>query len=291
MQFLYYYAILIAKGVISLQDFSLTHYNAEEFRYRCSDTSNFSLDISTHTHEGWEFLFVKNGSLSYTVDGMVFDIKPNTLIISRPGAVHALKPKGVIHYERYSFDVAEHILNQDLLEAIPADLHVLDVSDNGLILSLYKKIGFYLSKLEGLALKNMIRSIIDELLVNVYLVSKAPSQPMATYSNPIVTRAIIYIKNHIRQPLTVQEVSDALFITPSHLHHCFVKHLDVTPKQYIMLQKLQMCQQALINTANPTMICQHYGFKSYSTFYRNYQKFYGCRPSDDSRPTLRKIEL
>jgi AraC-like DNA-binding protein len=57
------------------------------------------------------------------------------------------------------------------------------------------------------------------------------------------------------------------------------------------VQKLQLVQQALINAANPTTICQHYGFKSYSTFYRNYQKFYGCRPSDDSRPTPRKIEL
>lgn len=277
--------------MIALQDFSLTHYNTEEFRYRCSDTSNFNLDIPTHTHEGWEFLFIKNGTLTYIVDGMVFDITADTLIISRPGAVHALKPVGTIHYERYSFDVAESILSPELIQKIPPDLHVLDVSNNGLILNLYKKIGFYLSKLEGEPLKNIMRSVIDELFVNIYLASKTPSQPIATYSNPVVTRAIIYIRDHIRNPITVQDVSDALFITPSHLHHCFTKHLNITPKQYIMLQKLQLCQQALTNAANPTSICQHYGFKSYSTFYRNYQKIYGRRPSDNSQPTLRKIEL
>ncbi len=274
-----------------MQDFSLTNYNTEAFHYCCSNTANFSLDISTHTHEGWEFLFVKSGELTYTVDGLVFDIVPNSLIISRPGAVHALKPKGTIHYERYIFVVAESALNNELLAKIPPELHVLDVSNNGLILSLYKKIGFYLSKLEGVALKNIMHSIIDELLVNISLVSQGPSQPMATYSNPIVTKAIIYIKDHIHQPITVQQVSDALFITPSHLHHCFVKHMNITPKQYIMVQKLQLVQQALINAANPTTICQHYGFRTYSTFYRNYQKIYGCRPSDESRPTLRKIEL
>ena len=274
-----------------MQNLSTVKYQAADFIYRYTNTLDFSGDIPTHTHDGWEFLFVKNGEFSYTVDGSAFDITSNCLIISRPGAVHMLRPKGEVHYERYIFTAAESVLNKEILQQLPGDLHVLDVKENSLILSLYEKIGFYLANIEGATLEAMLQGIIHELLVNIRLASKSPSKPVASYSNPIVTKAIIFIRDHIQEPLTVQAVSDALFITPSHLHHCFVKHLNVKPKQYIMLQKLQLAQQALINAANPTEICHCYGFANYSTFYRNYQKIYGCRPSDGNRHTLRKIEF
>ena len=274
-----------------MQNLSTVKYQAADFIYRYTNTVDFSSDVPTHAHDGWEFLFVKNGKFFYTVDGSTFDIASNSLILSRPGAVHMLRPKGIVHYERYVFTAAENILDKNILELLPADLHVLDVKNNALISSLYEKIGFYLSNLEGAMLEAMLRSILQELLVNIYLTSKEPSKPVASHTNPIVTRAIIYIRDHIQQPLTVQQVSDALFITPSHLHHCFVKHIKVTPKQYIMLQKLQLVQQALINAANPTEICRYYGFATYSTFYRNYQKIYGCRPSDGNQQTLRRIEF
>ena len=274
-----------------MQNLSTVKYEAADFIYRYTNTIGFSDDVPTHTHNGWEFLFIKNGEFSYTVDGSAFDITPNSLIISRPGAVHTLRPKGIVHYERYAFTAVESILDKEILERLPSDLHVLDVQNNDILLSLYEKSGFYLANIEGTTLETILYGIIHELLVNIYLTAKEPSKPMVSYSNPIVTRAVAFIKDHIQEPLTVQTVSDALFITPSHLHHCFVKHLHIKPKQYIMLQKLQLVQQALINAANPTEICHYYGFANYSTFYRNYQKVFGCCPSDGNQQTLRKIEF
>ena len=273
-----------------MQTFSSAQYHADEFSYAYTDTADFDIDIPTHTHTNWEFLFVKDGALTYTVDGNIFDIAPNSLIISRPGAVHMLHPKGTIHYERHSFFATESAIHSESLKAIPQDLHVLDVSKNGIILGLYEKIGFYLANLTGKQLEKVIGTIIDELLINIYLESLTPSRAVAPYSNPVITNAIIFIKNNILEPLSVQQVSDALFITPSYLHRCFVKHMNITPKQYIMVQKLQLVQQALVNAANPTEICRYYGFRTYSTFYRNYQKLYGCRPSDSPQP-IQKITL
>ena len=274
-----------------MQTLSTVLYKTPEFHYGFTSTVDFDSDISTHTHDGWEFLFVKNGELTYTVNGIVFDVKPNCLIVSRPGAVHMLRVKGMIHYERYGFVVAESLLNQEILEKLPEDVHVLNVAENSIIQNLFEKIGYYISNLQGPLLEDMLRHIIGELWVNIYLEAQAPTQPTTAHANPVILRAVDFIRHHIREPLTVQTVSNALFITPSHLHHCFIKHMNITPKQYIMLRKLQLVQQALINAANPTEICRHYGFATYSTFYRNYQKIYGCAPSDGTQQTLRKIEL
>jgi AraC-like DNA-binding protein len=269
---------------------SITKYTCDDFEDDFISTSDFSLDITTHTHIGWEFLLVKSGKLSYTVDGNVFDISANNLIISRPGEVHALHSNGSINYERYDLILLESLLSKTFMEQIPQDLYVIDVSNNQIIISLYEKIGYYLTHLQGEELETLLRNLINELWINIYLATQQASESVVTHSNTVITKTVNYIKDHIEEPLTVQKLCEDLFISHSYLHHCFSTHMNISPKQYITLQKLQMVQQALSNNMNPTEACRKYGFRTYSTFFRNYQRIYGCRPSDKP-PKSRKIQL
>lgn len=273
-----------------MPDSLITEYHSEEFEYDFINTPSFSLNISTHTHLGWEFLLVKSGELTHTVDGSVFHISPNNLIVSRPGAVHTLYSKGVVHYARHDLVVSENLLSKAIMEKIPEDLHVIDVSKNSVILSLFEKMDFYIANLPQAELETILRGLINELWVNIYLITQQASDTVVTHTNSVIAKTVNYIKDHIQEPLTVQRLCQELFISPSYLHHCFSEYMNISPKQYIMLQKLQMVQQALANNVNPTSACRQYGFGTYSTFYRNYQKIYGCRPSDNP-PKTRKIEL
>ena len=267
------------------------NYNSEELFYGYKNEIAYSEPIVSHIHNGWEFLFIKQGELSYTVDGNVFDINSGKLIIARPGVVHMLHPKGPIQYERYNLVVFENRLNKAILEMIPQDLHILDISEDTVIPALFEKFNYYISKLPEMHLDPIFHALSDELLLNVYILLQTPTQSITSYSNPVIAKAIAFIKEHIREPLTVQQVSNALFISPTYLQQCFTKHIHVTPKQYILLLKLQMVSQELAHGANPTEIYRHYGFHNYSTFYRNYQKIYGCRPSDGSKQPLQHIDL
>ena len=274
-----------------MENTCFAQFQSREIVYDHICATDFSVDIPTHTHNGWEFLLVKKGDLSYAVDGNIFHITPNSLIIARPGTVHALHSKSLIHYDRWDLIVTENLLIKELIPHIPADFYVLDVSDNAIILGLFDRIDFYLSNVPREQIQRMLLSLINELWMNIYISTQVPTQSAASSSNPVITKAIHYIREHIGEHLTVQQVSDALFITPSYLYQCFTRHLSITPKQYIMLQKLQLVQQALINAENPTEVCRRYGFSNYSTFYRNYQKAYGCRPSASPKQSLQKIEL
>ena len=270
--------------------FSVQH-SFEKFTYGYENENGFSSHIATHMHMGWEFLFVKNGTLAYAVDGNVFDITPGSLIISRPGEIHALYPKGIIRYERHSLIISDSLAPADIIRQIPQDFYVLDASDNKIILDMFDKIEFYRTRLREDQLETILWVLISELWLNLYISIQDTSRSVTSHSNTVITNAVGFIKEHIREPLTVRQVSDALYITPSYLHQCFAKHLNITPRQYIMAQKLQLVQQALSAGANPTEICRQYGFGNYSTFYRNYQKVYGCRPSRSPKQPLLKIEL
>lgn len=270
---------------------TVAEYITEEFAYDHIDAEKFSTVLPPHIHNGWEFLYVKTGELSYSVDGSAYDIHPGSLIITPPGAVHALHPKGAIHYERHDLIITENLLIRDLIGKLPADLRVLDISGNSILLNLYERFAFYISHLPAENLEVVLRALVSELWASIYISTQISSPSVEPTSNSVITKAVKYIKTHIREPLTVEQVSSALFITPRYLYQCFAKHMNVTPRHYIILQKLQLVQQGLTNAENPTKLCREYGFRNYSTFYRNYQKIYGCRPSDSPRQSLQKIEL
>lgn len=266
-------------------------YYSEELSYDYKSQPFYSDIIAPHIHNGWEFLYVKQGELSYTVDGNVFDVTPGNLIITRPGAVHMLHSKGTIHYERHDLMVSENLLNKTILKMIPRDLHILDISEDVVITGLFEKNNYYWQKLPAEYIESILYALSNELWLNIYIHLQAPAQSIISHSNPVIEKATEFIKDHIQEPLTVRQVSEALYISPTYLQQCFTKHINITPKQYILLQKLQLVHQALANGANPTEIYRHYGFHSYSTFYRNYQKIYGCSPSDSPKQPLQYIEL
>ena len=274
-----------------MQIISFKECHTEEFKYNYEDLIDCCTNFPTHAHNGWEFIFIKSGALSYSVDGKVFDIIPGSLIITRPGEIHTLTPKGSIHYERHDLIVAEQLLFDGNIAQIPSDLHVLDLSNHRNFSNLWDKFNYYITNLEGERQEMMVRLLINELWMDLYIAAQIPSQPIASQTNEVVTKAITYIKNHIYEPLTVQDICRTLFISPSCLYYSFTKHLNVTPKQYIIVQKLQLAHQALINGGNPTKVCREYGFHNYSTFYRNYQKIYGYQPSNMTQQQLLKIDL
>lgn len=266
-------------------------YFSEEFSYSYRNESPYSMSIASHIHNGWEFLFIKQGELSYTVDGNVFDVTPGNLIISRPGAVHMMHPKGTIHYERHDILVSENSLVKTIMQKIPNHIHILDISEDHIIPDLFEKINYYHSKLPEEYLAPIYRALSNELWMNIYIHLHTPTQAITPHSNPVISKAIKYIKDHIHEQLTVRQICSALFISPTHLQHCFSQHIHVTPKQYILLQKLQLVHHELSNGASPTDVYRRYGFHNYSTFYRNYQKYYGCSPSDRSKQPPQDIYL
>jgi AraC-like DNA-binding protein len=78
----------------------------------------------------------------------------------------------------------------------------------------------------------------------------------------------------------IDEICNELFITKSHLHHLFMKHLNITPKKYITSKRLAMAQREISFGAKPTDVYVKCGFSDYSTFYRAYKNQFGRPPSE-----------
>lgn len=243
-----------------------------------------------HIHDAYEILFLTKGEASYTVEGKAYSLHKGSLVITRPLKVHSITLSADSEYRRYDILFDASIISSDVCNLLPPKLDVIHFSGNAMIFELFKKIGFYCSQLSGNELRIMLSHLTEEILLNVLIASR-DAQERSTYTtNPLVKQAIKYIERHLTEALTVDEVCEALHISQSYLLHLFDRHLNISPKKYIMSKRLAMAQMALRSGIRPVEVYRQCGFSDYSTFFRAYKNHFGHAPAMDSdQQALREL--
>ncbi|MBE6601853.1 MAG: helix-turn-helix domain-containing protein [Ruminococcaceae bacterium] len=239
---------------------------------------------SAHTHNFPELLFLKEGDVDFIIDGWHYRLKKNDLVIIPPLAIHEVCFESDHNYERYDVIFDEALVGFPFLQSLPVGLRVINFDSNDSIINLFKRIDYYLDRLDGDLVRMMLVNLLQEICVNVKLAASTVEGDLYTQTNALVCEAITYIDGHLLELSGLDEICRELFITKSHLHHLFIKHLNITPKKYISSKRLAMAQREISFGAKPTEVYTKCGFSDYSTFYRAYKKQFGYSPSANVTP-------
>ncbi|MBE6611371.1 MAG: AraC family transcriptional regulator [Ruminococcaceae bacterium] len=242
-----------------------------------------------HSHDICELIFFKTGDISYTVDGRRYKLSRNNVVLTRPFDIHSIDVDGSEDYERYNvcFDIKK--LPFDIFSKIPIGLDVLNFDGNQSVVNLFEKMDFYCDRLQGDDLSRMLTHLIEEIFINIILEAESAGANTFTQTNTIVCAAIAYIEKNLLTLRSVEEISRELYITKSHLHHLFIKHLQISPKRYITAKRLALAQREICSGGKPTEVCLECGFADYSAFYRAYVAHFGKKPSDKSIVDLNQL--
>ncbi|MGN8647640.1 bifunctional transcriptional activator/DNA repair enzyme AdaA [Gracilibacillus sp. HCP3S3_G5_1] len=96
----------------------------------------------------------------------------------------------------------------------------------------------------------------------------------------IVDVAINYLNQHYQEKLTLNVIAFQIGVSPYYLSRIFKEKLGISPLKYLEAIRIYKAQQLLLHTAhNSTEICFQVGYKNFSSFYRHFNKKYGCSPS------------
>jgi AraC-like DNA-binding protein len=242
-----------------------------------------------HFHNMTEIIFFKSGNISYFTDGKKYRLTKDMLVLSRPGDIHYISVEGDEEYERYNILFDEKNLPFNIYEKIPADTDVIDFEKNTNISNIFKKMDYYCEVLEGPDLNRMLTNLIEEVFYNIIIESKNVPASNSTQTNPIISKAIDYIEKNLMTLICVEEIANELYVTKSHLHHLFIKHLKMSPKKYINIKRLTVAKRELYSGSKATDVCTKCGFSDYSAFYRAYKKQFGHSPSDISSVTFTNL--
>lgn len=239
-----------------------------------------SWDYNFHFHDVTEMIFFKSGNISYVVGSKKYKLKKNSLVISRPTDWHYISIDGPQEYERYNILYDEKKLPFNIYKKIPADINVIDFSENANVINLFGKMDFYAETLTEENLDRMMKNLIEEIFYNIIIEVSSKGQKMYEHTNPIVSRAISYIDENLLTLSGIEEICNELYITKSHLHHLFKNYLKITPKKYITAKRLAVAQREIYAGKKTTDVCLKCGFSDYSAFFRAYKNHFGRCPTD-----------
>lgn len=236
-----------------------------------------------HSHETLELFFLKKGDVIYITEHQEYPLPQNCLVISRPFERHMIRINDFTEYERYVILFDEKKIGTNFYKHLSGNVNIINFDGNSLVLDLFRKLDYYRKHLAEDALESMLAHLIEEIICNACLISKNIEQLNTCSVNPLIQQAQMYIDYNITKPISIDDICNTLYITKSHLHRLFMKHLNISPKQYILSQKLLRAKQEICLGNKPSNVCITYGFTNYSTFYRDYKKYFDHSPSEESQ--------
>lgn len=243
--------------------------------YRAHNDSVDSKRFLPHYHERCEIILILSGNVSYIVEGKTYRLKKWDIVLSRPMQIHTILPDDHTKYDRYVAIIDHKALPEDIWGKLRHGPDVFPCADNDRITELFTKLNFYSAQFSEANFANLAFSAISEVMYNLSLFN--PEDRVISI-NPVVSRALAYIKENLTTLENINELCQNLYITKSHLHHLFTEHLQITPAKYVMTKKLMLAQRKIKKGLKPTEVYSECGFSDYATFFRNYKKFFGYSP-------------
>ena len=236
-----------------------------------------------HSHDRYELILLIKGDMKYFCEGRSYDLSVGDLILTRPAVFHSIMPNKTTQYERYDIIINERLISKAVRDRIPRDRDIFKCAGNERIFDLFSKLDFYYERFSEEDFAHLVFNNIEEVIYNLTLLDGEGERGSV---NPLIDKATSYIKDNLTTIKSVDEISSALYITKSHLHHIFTEYLHMTPAKYVMSKRMLLAEKKLRRGAKPTEVYSECGFGDYATFFRNYKKYFGTPPSMVSDTTM-----
>jgi len=228
------------------------------------------------------FLFL-DGEAEFTSDRLKIKLDPWTLVIIPKETFHQFTCKRDDKYRRCVLNfnkVAEldHVIEQKMSTVcaikLPHELYshfteVFDAAQNAPEADE--------SKVQAKALLARVLCRLD---------TEKNGDVPAGELHPLVGSAVRYIEEHIKEPIGVEDVAQALHVSESYLMKLFKRDMNIPVYRYITEKRLIVAAREIENGVPATKAAELAGFGDYSGFYKLYKKMFGVSPSAASKTKL-----
>lgn len=126
------------------------------------------------------------------------------------------------------------------------------------------------------SINGFLRSFIVELL----RINKCQeSQKRIEQNMFMIASAIDHVEKHYREEIKISEMAEACSISESHFRKLFSACMGISPLDYLNLIRIQKASELMVRSnSSIESISYEVGYKTMSTFIRNFRKFLGETP-------------
>lgn len=257
--------------------------------HHTSDKTPDDRDFCLHSHNGYEILIMLKGTADFVVEETVYSIAPADIVIVSSNNMHRIYNIKGEEYERIVINI-----NDDFFEDFGcvqyAEIFKTRTEGGGNLLDgepvrkseifpTIKRLETYINQND---IKNriVVRCIFIELM---HMLSEIKVSDRGEVHNETVKGVISYINENLGEPLRIDTLSEAFYISKYHLCRIFREYTGVTLKHYITCKRLLAVQNICREGKSLCDAAYEAGFSSYSAFYKAYVKENGCAPSKERR--------
>lgn len=239
-----------------------------------------------HIHDRCEIYFFVSGKVDYLVEGSIYSLYENNLLIMQPAESHTARIMGKEKYERFAINFPlsffEEIDNENILVKpfINRPLGQSNLfTENDIDMVLIKSLFLEMINSEKNERKMIIHTHLGMIL---FLLQKAFSQKSTNEKkiHTVSEKSIKYINKHLFEEINVTQISEMFNISTSQLTRIFKKNIGSTPWEYILRKRLAAAKEMIKAGNSMQDACYECGFSDYSSFYRAYKKYFRESPSD-----------
>lgn len=252
-------------------------------------------DSESHWHPEVEVLYVIDGSVTVWLSDMQIVLPAEELLVINACTEHKITP------HQSSVICLASFPGQSISEALGAKEFSFSCCSVGQHRPEYRKLReLFKSLIYNYAqhpktkfLQNSLLLNILDILVENFLVSGANSGG----SDAQFRQMVQYINQNYRDNLSLSQMAEDLFVSPSTLSRFFKKNAGMNFMEYVTQVRMHAAVEALVNTdTNVTRIAADHGFSTASAFNRLFRKTYGVTPrqyrqTHSSRPNGADLQM
>ena len=234
-----------------------------------------------HDHSAVEILLTLEGSVTYTVNDIVYQVRKGEVLIIPPDMQHALSMGEESSRYLFLFEPEGILSMRDIKTLTPyfhRPFHLRDGSEA------HVRIRELLLKLKDVYEKRelMWNTVCYSYLLRVYAIlgqrylngvrNRIPDGGRIVESE-VITASMTYINNHYKQDLSLDDVAEFAGFSRYYFSRSFKKQTGYSFKDYLCEKRLQVATDLLIRTDKSMKdVAAESGFGSVATFNRVFRE-------------------
>lgn len=222
-----------------------------------------------HTHG--ELIFVQKGSIRISVDGDSYLLREGEMTIVFPYLTHSYDDAPEADALIILFDPIATAFDNTFLTKKPVCHHTDGCVFRDMLCRAVELINSGKTK----TAMGYINAVIGEFLERTSL------EDADNTSGDTVTKILTYCAEHFTENITIQSVSDALYLTPGYVSKIFSQRLKYGFREYINALRINMARSLLKNPEKRiTDVMLTCGFVNQSSFNRVFRDICGVSPKE-----------
>jgi len=231
-------------------------------------------------HECYEIYLLLGGEVEFLNDHARQKLAPFQLVIIPPGEYHQfITTNDIDNYERCVLNIYPEFLEGTILNDALSGKELLSLTESDRIIKHFLYLNECLFSVSECDFSHILSAVATDI---VFLIKNNQNAQELFHGNlcHLSLNLMNYLNEHFAEQLDLEMLSRTFYCSVSSLCHIFKRDFGISIRKYIIQKRMNASNIALQRGEKPEEVSIKYGFSNYSTFYRDYKKYFGIAPKD-----------